>query len=88
MNGIRFYKGITTEPRNPAELAPRGSWQGHRALIWTTDHFLPDTGTRFTVINGLCFSSHLVANSDPSGTAARWLMGALEYDFQIDHKSW
>lgn len=87
MNGIRFYKRRTTWPRKPAALAPRGSWQGHGALIWTIDHFLPDTGPRFTVINGPGSPSHLVANSDPSGAAARWLLGAQEYGFQIDHKS-
>lgn len=88
MNGIHFYKQITTQPRNPAVLAVRSFWQRDPVPIWSTDHFLPDLGTGFTVINGLSSSLHLMASPDPRGTAARWLMGDLEYDFQIDHKTW
>ena len=88
MNSIHFYKQITTQPRNPAELALLSSWQGDSDPIWSNDRFLPDLGTGFTMINGPSSSLHLMANLDPSGTAARWLVGALEYNFQIDHKTW
>lgn len=88
MNGIHFYKRITTQPRDPAVLAVLSFWQTDPAPIWSTDHFLPDLGTGFTVIDGLSSSLHSMASPDPSGTAARWLMGALEYDFQIDYKTW
>lgn len=78
MNSIYFYKRITTQPKNPAERARLGSWQRDSDPIWSSDHFLPDLGTGFTVINGPGSSLHLMANPDPSGTAARGLMGALE----------
>lgn len=71
MNSIHFYKQITTQPRNPAELALLGSWQGDSDPIWSDDHFLPGLGTGFTMINGPSSSLHLMANPDPSGTTAR-----------------